>query len=102
MLTEDDSYEGYFLPKGTIVFYNTWAIHMDESEYESPETFEPARWLNNKFGCKSTADICDDHRRTTYSFGAGRRVCSGQRLAQNSLVSLWLSDEGNLSNADLF
>ncbi|KAJ5305888.1 hypothetical protein N7508_004903 [Penicillium antarcticum] len=97
MLTEDDSYEGYFIPKGTIVFYNAWAIHMDEGEYDSPEKFEPARWLNNKFGCKSTADIDDDHRRTTYSFGAGRRVCSGQRLAQNSLMlnmakMVWLFD----------
>ncbi|KAJ5754119.1 uncharacterized protein N7511_008272 [Penicillium nucicola] len=97
MLTEDDSYEGYVLPKGTIVFYNAWAIHMDELEYDSPEMFEPARWLDNKFGCKSALDIDDDHRRTTYSFGAGRRVCSGQRLAQNSLMLnmaklVWLFD----------
>jgi cytochrome P450 len=86
MLTEDDSYEGYFFSKGTIFFYNAWAIHMNENEYESPEEFEPARWLDNKFGCKSTADINDHLRRTTYTFGAGRRVCSGQRLAENSLV----------------
>jgi cytochrome P450 len=86
MLIQDDYYEGYFLPKGTILFANAWAIHMDENEYESPEKFIPERFLGNKFGCKTGGDVSDDHRRVTYAFGAGRRVCPGQRLAENSLV----------------
>lgn len=87
MLIQDDQYRGYFLPKGTIVFANTWSIHMDETEYDQPEAFIPERFLCNKFGsCKSPTSE-DDQRRVTYSFGAGRRVCPGQRLAENSLVS---------------
>ncbi|KAJ5777836.1 hypothetical protein N7520_001082 [Penicillium odoratum] len=85
MLTQDDSYEGYVLPKGTIFFLNAWAIHMDENEYEEPEQFIPERFIGNKFGCKSQDDS-DDKRRVTYGFGAGRRVCAGQRLAENSVV----------------
>lgn len=87
MLTQDDTYEGYVLPKGTIVFAKAWAIHMDETEYEKPEDFIPERFLNNKFGTRRPVqDSSEDHRRVTYGFGAGRRVCPGQRLAENSLV----------------
>ena len=88
MLTQEDTYEGYVLPKGTIVFANAWAIHMDEAEYENPEEFIPERFLQNKFGTRGLVDApYQDHRRVTYGFGAGRRVCPGQRLAENSLVS---------------
>ncbi|KAJ6090116.1 hypothetical protein N7486_008931 [Penicillium sp. IBT 16267x] len=96
MLTQDDTYEGYVLPKGTIVFLNVWAIHMDESEYDEPQKFMPERFMGNKFGCKDQNDS-DDHRRITYNFGAGRRVCPGQRLAENSVLlnmakMAWLFD----------
>ncbi|KAK5107151.1 hypothetical protein LTR62_001676 [Meristemomyces frigidus] len=85
VLTEDDVYGDYVIPKGTILFANTWAIHQDESQYHRPAEFIPERWLDNKYGTKhSNPDI--DGRRATYGFGAGRRVCSGQRLAENSLM----------------
>lgn len=89
MLIQDDVYDGYFLPKGTIVFANTWSIHQDLAEYERPEDFMPERFMTSKFGTKSTKENSkdNDQRRVTYSFGAGRRVCPGQRLAENSLVS---------------
>lgn len=61
---------------------------MDESEYENPGEFRPERWLDNKFGTKSKeSEAVNDNRRITYAFKAGRRICSGQRLAENSLVS---------------
>ena len=89
MLIQDDTYEGYFLPKDTIVFANTWSIHQDEAEYDRPEDFMPERFLDNRFGTKPSRDSGNDgnQRRVTYDFGAGRRVCPGQRLAENSLVS---------------
>ena len=69
-------------------FANTWAIHHDENEYLEPDAFNPDRWLNNKFGTKgsdSTVDGGSEQRKITYSWGAGRRICSGQKLAENSL-----------------
>ncbi|MCJ1246862.1 hypothetical protein MMC30_004071 [Trapelia coarctata] len=87
MLTQDDTYQGYFLPKGTIFLANTWAIHHDETEYDQPGEFIPDRFLNNKFGTRNPVnESTEDHRRTSYGFGAGRRVCPGQRLAKNSLM----------------
>ncbi|KAJ9609992.1 hypothetical protein H2200_006322 [Cladophialophora chaetospira] len=85
MLTQDDYYEGYFLPKGTIIFASYWSIHHDESEYERADEFMPERWLNNEFGTKTTGND-NDHRRTIYAFGAGRRACPGQHMGQNSLM----------------
>lgn len=87
MLTQDDVYQGYLLPRGTVVLANTWAIHNDEAEYDRPDLFAPDRFLGNEYGTRLPVDEkADDHRRTSYAFGAGRRVCPGQRLAKNSLV----------------
>jgi cytochrome P450 len=88
LLTQDDTYGDYFLPKGTMLFANAWAIHREEGEYDHPEEFMPERFLDNKFGTRfSGAERLEDNNsRITYGFGAGRRVCPGQRLAENSLV----------------
>lgn len=89
MLTDDDTYDGYFLPKGTIVFANAWTIHRDATEYDQPDSFVPERFLDNEFGSRRGQDKVNDRRRATYSFGAGRRVCPGQHLAENSLVGYY-------------
>ena len=72
-----------------MLFANTWSIHRDTKEYNKADDFVPERFLNNKFGTRADnePDMSGDHRRVTYAFGAGRRVCPGQRLAENSLVS---------------
>ncbi|KAM0344912.1 hypothetical protein ACHAPU_007045 [Fusarium lateritium] len=86
-LTRDDTYEGYFLPKDTIVLANTWAIHNDETEYDRPHEFMPDRFMGNEYGTRYIVDEATAaHRRTSYAFGAGRRVCPGQRLAKNSMM----------------
>jgi len=36
-VTEDDWYEGYFIPKGSIIMLNHWALHYNEEEYPEPE-----------------------------------------------------------------
>lgn len=88
MLTQTDTYKDYVFPAGTIFFANTWAIHHDPTEYSSPEKFDPDRWLNNKYGTinnDNTAQYDREQRKLTYSWGTGRRICSGQKLAENSL-----------------
>ncbi|KAF7324284.1 O-methylsterigmatocystin oxidoreductase [Mycena sanguinolenta] len=43
--TEDDVYNGYFIPKGTTVISNIWAMTRDESIYPEPERFNPDRFF---------------------------------------------------------
>ncbi|KAL2835986.1 cytochrome P450 [Aspergillus pseudoustus] len=97
MLTQTDTYKGYIFPAGTIFFANTWAIHHDEDEYDEPAAFNPDRWLGgNKFGTKENISTVLPNegkqqqqllqqRKTSYGWGAGRRICSGQKMAEASL-----------------
>ena len=35
-VTEDDWYEGYFIPKNSIIMINQWAIHYNEDDFPDP------------------------------------------------------------------
>ncbi|KAF2834780.1 putative cytochrome P450 [Patellaria atrata CBS 101060] len=74
---QDDYYKGWYIPKNTWVQGNVWAIHHNEREFPDPDRFNPGRFLE---GSK-------DHRpfpaeKGYMTFGWGRRVCSGQALAE--------------------
>lgn len=43
--TQDDVYDGYFIPKGSIVHANHFAISRDEELYPDPVEYHPERWL---------------------------------------------------------
>ncbi|KXH66031.1 cytochrome P450 [Colletotrichum salicis] len=100
--TRDDIYKGYNIPAETTILMNIWAINHDSDEYEDPDTFEPERFMKNPLGVKSRDQVSkgaieDQSRRPTYSFGAGRRICAGQRMAENSMLMtmsklLWCFD----------
>ncbi|PFH47242.1 hypothetical protein AMATHDRAFT_6965 [Amanita thiersii Skay4041] len=79
--TEDDEYDGYYIPKGTLVFGNVWSILHDPVMYPEPHEFKPERFLKDgKFDLK---DILDPHDVT---FGYGRRICLGKHLSENSIL----------------
>ena len=42
---QDDVYRGYFIPAGTSVIQNIWAIFRDQNVYPGPEAFNPDRFL---------------------------------------------------------
>uniref|UniRef100_A0A8H7XY19 Cytochrome P450 n=1 Tax=Psilocybe cubensis TaxID=181762 RepID=A0A8H7XY19_PSICU len=77
--TEDDIYKGYFIPKGSAVIPNVWAMTHDESVYEEPFKFKPERFFN------ADGSLNNDDRILAYGFG--RRVCVGKHVASNSM---WL------------
>lgn len=37
--SEDFTYQGQFIPKGTVVVLNTWTMHHDEHRYPNPMSF---------------------------------------------------------------
>ena len=74
--------DGTFIPKGTIIVGNSWAILRDEKRYPNPEVFDPTRFLT-KDG-KLNPDVPDP----TEAFGFGRRICAGRYFADHVL---WLT-----------
>lgn len=84
-LTEDDWYEGYFLPKGTIVVSNIYGINRDPEFFPDPDAFRPERYYNDDEDLTKKAEFDDTHGQGHYSYGFGRRVCVGMNLANNAL-----------------
>ncbi|KAJ7274641.1 cytochrome P450 [Mycena rebaudengoi] len=79
--TEEDVYNGFRIPAGSVLFANGWGIMHDESIYPSPMEFIPERYLHSE---KQAADgLNPDPRR--FAFGYGRRACPGKELADDSI-----------------
>ncbi|KAK7061088.1 hypothetical protein VNI00_000823 [Paramarasmius palmivorus] len=78
---EEDTYEGYVIPRNSTVIGNVWAIHMDPVTYPNPFAFNPDRFLE-KEGWSSGPDF---KGRDHFVFGWGRRFCVGQNIAEASL-----------------
>jgi len=76
-LLEDDYYEGYYLPKGSTVLANTWAITQDETIYKNPGRFWPER-----FEGEAGKNVLDP---SLYAFGFGRRICAGIQFAEAAM-----------------
>ncbi|KDQ58276.1 hypothetical protein JAAARDRAFT_262159 [Jaapia argillacea MUCL 33604] len=70
-VTEDDVYEGYLIPKDSVVFANIWQMLHEPSVYHNPHEFNPSRFL----GPNPERDPSD------FCFGFGRRICPGLHLA---------------------
>ncbi|KAL3485851.1 cytochrome P450 [Aspergillus germanicus] len=83
--SEDDWYDGHFIPKGAVVVLNWWAIHRNHELYPSPEKFEPERYLNSPLSAAEYINIADPYARDHFTYGAGRRVCPGVHVAERSL-----------------
>ncbi|KAH8806048.1 cytochrome P450 [Xylogone sp. PMI_703] len=104
---KDDEYRGYLIPAGTPVGGNVWAIHRNPREFPAPDSFRPERFLN---GLERPYPTKKGHN----AFGWGRRVCSGQPLAEQGLFLtiarlLWafdilpgLDEDGNEVTLDIF
>ncbi|PSK59245.1 3-hydroxyphenylacetate 6-hydroxylase [Elsinoe australis] len=76
----DDIYNGYHIPAGTTITGNLWAIHRHPREFPDPDVFRPERYLD---GLHFEYPNSRGHN----AFGWGRRQCSGQPLAEQSLFA---------------
>lgn len=65
MLIQDDEFEKYKFPAGTIFTWNHWGISNSSNEYQDPERFWPERFLNEDLD-KATAGH--------WGFGAGKSI----------------------------
>jgi cytochrome P450 len=89
MCTKDDTYEldgkTYFIPAGTNIHPNQWAIHRDELLYPEPEKFIPERWVLPKWPTYREPLETFPNIQHFSSFGFGRRICPGMHIAERSL-----------------
>jgi hypothetical protein len=98
--TQNDIFEGQFIPAGTIVIPNIWytiiisitrlyslslnrAISQDPTIYPSPEIFDPVRFMPFEIQPKEREGIVATDPQT-YAFGYGRRICPGRHLGSSS------------------
>ncbi|KAI9451342.1 cytochrome P450 [Russula earlei] len=81
-VTQDDFYDGHFIPKGSLVFANIWAMLRDPEIFPDPDRFNPDRYLE---------EVDDETARRrdprVFVFGFGRRRCPGAHLVESSV---WL------------
>ncbi|KAJ7605462.1 cytochrome P450 [Mycena polygramma] len=81
---EDDWYEGYFIPKGTICIANVWALNRDvEAHGADAAHFNPGRYLDENG--KLRPALADTKEECHVTYGFGRRLCIGRHVANNSL-----------------
>ncbi|KAJ9070763.1 hypothetical protein DSO57_1004355 [Entomophthora muscae] len=72
----DVTFKGHFIPKGTHVMIDTFAMQRDPSNWANPEVFDPTRFLDGKSGAGYVP------------FGAGTRRCPGAQLATHLMLNI--------------
>lgn len=64
---------------------NWWAIHFDPKLRSNPEAYNPTRYLDDPLSTAEAVNAANPEERDHFTYGAGRRICTGLHVAQNSL-----------------
>jgi cytochrome P450 len=77
-------YKRIHIPANSVVCLQQYPIHYDSTVFPDPQSFKPERYLNHPHGSGHYA-AGSASSRDHWAFGAGRRICSGVHLAENSM-----------------
>ncbi|PSN70117.1 cytochrome P450 2E1 [Corynespora cassiicola Philippines] len=104
-LTQDDEYNGYFIPKGSVMHPLEWAIARDPTMFPDPEAFNPLRWVEPGYPTYQEPLTQYPTIINISQFGYGRRVCQGQTVAdEDMLIGIgsiaWLFNIARNENTD--
>ncbi|KAL4230860.1 cytochrome P450 2 subfamily U member 1 [Mactra antiquata] len=76
---DDIVFEGYFVPKGSIIVPNIWSVHHDEKLWRDPWNARPERFLDEDgFLLPSEHIYCS----SVIPFGLGDRRCTAETYAK--------------------
>jgi cytochrome P450 len=82
--TEEDWYEGMYIPKGTICISNLWHCNHDRAVFgEDADKFRPERHLDEHG--EPLPGAVETYQAGHVTFGFGRRICVGKEMASDSL-----------------
>ncbi|KAI0294618.1 cytochrome P450 [Multifurca ochricompacta] len=85
--TEDDWYEGMFIPKGAMCIANIWQCNHDRAIFgEDADDFRPERHLDE--GGELLPGPIETNQEGHVSFGFGRRICYGKDLWATTIESV--------------
>ncbi|XP_046680938.1 probable cytochrome P450 304a1 isoform X3 [Homalodisca vitripennis] len=87
--TEDTYFNGYFIPKDTMLLPNLWSSNMDETVWEDPFQFKPERHLEED-GSLKKKDL-------SIQFGLGKHLCSGETFARQNMFLVFAAMMQNFS-----
>lgn len=73
-MTRDTEFHGYSIPKGTTVIPILTSVLHDPKQWETPDEFNPAHFLDEKRALRNRAAFMP--------FSAGKRLCPGEGLAR--------------------
>ncbi|KAJ2919376.1 hypothetical protein MD484_g987, partial [Candolleomyces efflorescens] len=76
---KDDFYNGYHIPKDSIILPNIWFMTHDPDLYEEPSKFIPERFDNSDLEMKKINELV---------FGFGRRSCPGMHFAEGAVFAI--------------
>ena len=83
-----NGYEVSGLPPNVRVQAQAWSLHREASVFPSPDSWEPARWLNRSDGGNSTPEQLREMQRWFWAFGSGGRMCVGSNLAMLDMKAI--------------
>lgn len=87
----DTNFEGYVIPKDTVITVCNYSVHFDPTYWNDPEQFLPERFINDAGEYKAP-------REGFFAFGSGRRQCLGELLAR---MELFLFTAAIVQNFDI-
>jgi cytochrome P450 len=77
-VAEECEIGGWQIPAKSVVLLSQWVTHKDERFWESPEEFDPERWMVES----------DRPRFAYFPFGGGARSCIGEAFAWMEAILL--------------
>ncbi|KAK4940373.1 hypothetical protein LTR10_019479 [Elasticomyces elasticus] len=86
LVTDDDEYEGYFIPKGAVVHAIDLSMARNPTLYPDADAYNPGRWLEPEYPTYQEPLTVHPRLLGHHGFGRGRRMCPGIEITEAELL----------------